>query len=31
VAARIFELGEPAFARESKIELSARYTLSGHR
>ena len=30
VPARVVELGEPAFARESKIEFSARYTLSGH-
>ena len=29
VTARVFELGEPSFARESKIELSARYTLRG--
>jgi len=30
VPARPEELGEPAFARETKIEFQARYTLSGH-
>ena len=29
VPTRVVQLGEPAFARESKVELSARYTLSG--
>jgi hypothetical protein len=29
VPARSIELGEPAFARESKLELSVRYTLGG--
>jgi len=29
VPTRVVELGEPAFAAESKVELSARYTLSG--
>jgi hypothetical protein len=26
---RVVQLGEPAFARESKVEISARYTLGG--
>jgi hypothetical protein len=30
VQARIDDLGEPAFARESKVELSVRYSLAGH-
>ena len=29
VPARSIELGEPAFARESKVELAVRYTLGG--
>ena len=31
VQARVVNLGEPAFASESKIELSVRYSLSNHR
>ena len=31
VPARTVEFGQPAFAAENKVELSARYTLHGHR